>query len=160
MTFTVTPIREDFLHKVRKSGIDDQGQPARQLLAEGGEPCRDVLRRARPGEPIILASYCPFTRPGPYREYGAVFVLAERQEAMAEPLRPTSGAESYLSQIAPVALRAYSANEDIVAAKLVESDRLEVEAADYFTREDVDFVLVRFAAYGCYALRLDRVKGK
>ncbi|WP_323845773.1 DUF1203 domain-containing protein [Microbulbifer magnicolonia] len=160
MTFAVTPIREGFLRKVRISGIDDQGQPVRQLLAEGGEPCRDVLRRARPGEPIILSSYCPFTRPGPYREYGAVFVLAGRQQATGEPLRPTGTVDSYLRQTAPVVLRAYSADEDIVAAKLVEPGVLAVEAAEYFARDDVDFVLLRFAVYGCYALRLDRVGGR
>ncbi|MFC6981228.1 PadR family transcriptional regulator [Microbulbifer taiwanensis] len=49
MIYTVTPIRENFLRKARETGLDDLEQPVRQIVAEGGEPCRDALRRARPG---------------------------------------------------------------------------------------------------------------
>lgn len=159
MTYTVTPIRENFLRKVRETGLDDLGQPVRQLIAQGGEPCRDTLRRARPGEEIILASYCPFSRPGPYREYGAVFVAAPpegRTEAPIELPLPNNNAEDYWKPGAQLALRAYSAEEDIVAAKLVRPEQIGEEVAEYFAREDIDFALLRFAAYGCYALRLDR----
>lgn len=159
MTYTVTPIREDFLCKIRETGLDDLGQPVRPLVAQGGEPCRDALRRARPGERIILASYCPFSRPGPYREYGPVFALANKAEGSAAPIElpvPKKTAEDYWKPGAKLVLRAYSAEEDIVAAKLVRAEEIGEEVAEYFARDDVDFALLRFAAYGCYALRLDR----
>jgi hypothetical protein len=50
------PLRDSFLLKARSEGVDDLGQPVERWVAEGGEPCRDALRRARPGEALILAS--------------------------------------------------------------------------------------------------------
>lgn len=152
--FTATPIRQDFLTKVRETGLDDQSQPVVHLIAQGGEPCRDALRRARPGEALILASYCPFSLPGPYREYGAVFV---RQAADGEGEHPwsTDNQGDYLSANKPVVLRAYNAQERISAATLVMPDQIDAGLEDYFAREETRFVLLRFPAYGCYALRID-----
>ncbi len=56
MSFQIRPLPQAFLDRVRNEGIDDQGEPVQRLIAQGGEPCRDVLRRARPGEAIPLAS--------------------------------------------------------------------------------------------------------
>ena len=153
-SFTATPIRQDFLAKVRETGLDDQNQSVVRLIAQGGEPCRDALRRARPGEALILASYCPFSRPGPYREYGAVFV---RQAADGEDEHPwsTGNQGDYLSANKPVVLRAYDAQEHISAATLVMPDQIDAGLKDYFAREETRFVLLRFPAYGCYALRFD-----
>ncbi|WP_308364056.1 MULTISPECIES: DUF1203 domain-containing protein [unclassified Microbulbifer] len=162
MPFIVTPIREEFLSEVRQTGLDDQNQPVRYRVADGGEPCRDVLRRARPGERIVLASYCPFRRPGPYREYGPVFVLAqpeENQNAKRHLPLPSGEAGDYLKANTPVVLRAYCAEESIVAARLVLPEQIETELVTFFARSETEFVLLRFAAYGCYALRFDRVPG-
>ena len=91
MKYQITPIRKDFLIKVRESGIDDQNQPIVHFIAEGGEPCRDVLRRAVAGEELILASYCPFSKPGPFKEYGAykLILLCHTRYHMTSHLRCT-----------------------------------------------------------------------
>jgi hypothetical protein len=70
MPITIAPIPIAFLNRVRHEGLDDLGQPVKRVEAQGGEPCRDVLRRAQPGEQLILASFTPFTKPGPYHEIG------------------------------------------------------------------------------------------
>ena len=57
MKYKIKKIREDFLQKLRIEGLDDLNQKVVYLIAQGGEPCRDVLRRARVGEELILASY-------------------------------------------------------------------------------------------------------
>lgn len=160
MTYTVTPIQPAFLRKIKETGLDDLGQPVRRLVARGGEPCRDVLRGARPGEEIILASYCPFSLPGPYREYGPVFVLAQAGEAVGQPMElpvPQNSATDYWQMGAQLVVRAYSAAEDIVTAQLAGPEQIGEVVEGYFARDDIDFALLRFAAYGCYALRLDRV---
>lgn len=72
----LVPMSSDFLRRVREEGRDAQDQPVKRVRAKGGEPCRDVLRRAREGEELLLASFSPFTQPGPYKEFGPVFVLA------------------------------------------------------------------------------------
>ena len=72
----IAPLPQVFLNRVRMEGRDALDQPVRRLSAKGGEPCRDALRRAEPGEEVILASFSPFTVAGPYREFGPIFVFA------------------------------------------------------------------------------------
>lgn len=158
MKIVIRPIRKDFLLKVREAGLDDQNQKVVRLSAEGGEPCRDVLRRAAPGEALILASYCPFTVAGPYKEYGPVYVLAQES---VEPMNhqrfplPRGLPADYLRQQAFV-LRAYNRAEAIVAAELVEPSSAQAVITRMFDGSQAAFILARFAAYGCYGFRIER----
>jgi hypothetical protein len=149
----IVPIAERFLQRVR-DGLDDLGQPVEHHVAQGGEPLRDCLRRAEPGEAIVLASYCPFTVAGPYKEYGPVFVSASLGPQPTPAVLPFDGRQPYLG--ANFVLRAYSQDERIVDARLSSPAAALDDLEDFFARTDVSFVLARFAAYGCYALRIER----
>jgi hypothetical protein len=156
MDIHIAPLRQDFLIKIRQYGLDDQNQPVERLVAEGGEPCRDVLRRAYPGEALILASYCPFSLPGPYKEYGPIFTLAEPSTEVVKldrlPLQNGSAAD-YLRD--HFVLRAYDEYERIVDSVLSTPERCEADLERMLDDKRVRFVLVRFAAYGCYAFRIE-----
>jgi hypothetical protein len=154
--YLIAPLRTDFLLKARAMGIDDLGQDVERLTAKGGEPCRDAFRRADAGEALILASYCPFRRAGPYREYGPVFILADA-DAGSVPLAglPVLGARPYLG--ASFVLRAYSDDERIVDAVISASGDAESHLQRLFAAHDPAFVLARFPAYGCYALRIEQL---
>lgn len=152
--YNIVPIREDFLAKARHLGIDDLGQPVERLTARGGEPCRDALRRADAGQALILASYCPFAHAGPYREYGPVFILADPDAAVAPPPElPVAGAHPYLG--ASFVLRAYSDDERIVDAVMTSGAEAAGQLQRLFALHSPAFVLARFPAYGCYALRIE-----
>lgn len=151
--FRIVPLPRAFLTRVRE-GLDDQGQPVERHVAAGGEPLRDCLRRANPGETILLASYCPFTVAGPYKEYGPVFVSAAEQPAPSPDALPFVGVPPYLGE--SFVLRAYSTQERIVDARLSSPCAAGADLAAFFARPDVAFVLARFPAYGCYALRVER----
>lgn len=151
--FRIVPLAPAFLARVR-AGTDDLGQPVERHVAAGGEPLRDCLRRARPGEAILLASYCPFTLPGPYREYGPVFVSAAAQPQARLDRLPVAGEPPYLAEA--FVLRAYSREERIVGACMSSPGAASSELADFLARPEVDFVLARFPTYGCYALRIER----
>jgi hypothetical protein len=119
------------------------------------------LRRARPGEELILASFSPFSTSGPYREYGPVFVLAQpaAEEAPARdllPLEPGSEGwpEGYLRD--RFVLRAYSAAEEILDAAMVTPAEAEETVAGFLARTEVAFVHARFPLFGCFACRIDR----
>jgi len=144
--FHIAPLPLDFLARAR-AGLDDLSQPVEAHIALGGEPLRDCLRRAAPGEAILLASYCPFKLAGPYREYGPVFIAAAPQALTA--LDP-----AYLG--ASFVLRAYSSKERIVDARLSGPMSSDTDLRELFAMTEVEFVLVRFAAYGCMALRIER----
>ena len=151
--FKLIEVREDFLMKVRRFGLDDQNQRVEVTEAKGGEPCRDGFRRAQPGEKIILASYCPFSQVNPYKEYGPIFIFAEAQP---KPKFSIDSHGDYFQKGAPVVIRGYSKDQRIVDASLTELDDLRLNVERTFLQEDVLFVLIRFAAFGCYALRIDR----
>src|SRR6478752_3362912 len=103
----IAEIPSDFLQQVRTEDRDALGQQVKRVVAEGGEPCRDVLRRARKGEELILASFSPFAKPGPFHEYGPVYVLANESAEEVDRAAVPAGADgNYLQQ--RFAIRAYS----------------------------------------------------
>lgn len=151
----VAPLPPSFLHRVRTEGLDDLGQPVKRLVANGGEPCRDVLRRAREGEALILASHSPFSKPGPYKEFGPIFVLAaDANEPVRRDGLTAGGDGDYLR--AQFAIRAYSSDEEIVDAALVTAQNAQEVVERFFARGEVAFLHARFPSYGCFALRMDR----
>ncbi len=159
--YKIIPVKPEFLQRARGMGVDDQAQLVERLIASGGEPCRDSLYRAKAGEELILASYCPFEIAGPYKEYGPIFILANELDHSA-----ISSSSSVSSDVAGLienhylgeqfVLRAYSAQERIVDACLSSPALVESDLHRLFMLDEVKFVLVRFAAYGCYACRIER----
>jgi len=156
LAISIAPISPRFLNRVRSEGLDDLGQSVKHVVAEGGEPCRDVLRRARAGEQLILASFTPFTVPGPYKEYGPIFVLAQpSDERVRRDTLPKAGSPTdYLRE--QFVIRAYSAAEEIADAALINASALSETVARFFKSPLTAFLHARFPAYGCFALRIDR----
>lgn len=152
----IAAIPDRFLRRVRTEGIDDLGQPVKRVVAQGGEPCRDVLRRAAVGEELILASFTPFSKPGPYKEYGPIFVLAQpADEAVRRDELPQAGGPAdYLRE--QFVIRAYSAAEEIIDAALVKAPDLAANVGRFLESPETAFLHVRFPTYGCFALRIDR----
>jgi hypothetical protein len=152
--YRIVPIRNDFAARARELGLDDQGLRVEHHSAAGGEPCRDVLRRARPGEALILASYSPFVRPGPYKEFGPVFILANDATDTAELTRlPVEGVAPYFTQ--PFALRAYCRDERIIDAVITPVAEAQEHLRRLLALPRTAFVHARFGAYGCYACRIE-----
>ena len=153
---TIAPIPQLFLNRVRSEGIDDLGQPVKRVVAKGGEPCRDVLRRARAGEELFLASFTPFSKPGPYKEYGPIFVLAHASDepVWRDALPPAGSPTNYLRE--QFVVRAYSAEEEIIDAALINAPALAETVDRFFQSPDTAFLHVRFPTYGCFACRIDR----
>lgn len=157
MHYRILPLRPGYLERVRSTGLDDLDQPVRRSFsAQGGEPCRDALRRARPGEEIILASYSPFTARGPYREFGPVFVLAQAAEEPVRDRLPFAPEDPLSYFVRRLTLRAYSSAEDILDARIVEGPEAEGAVQEFLGRPEVAWVDARFPAYGCFAARFVR----
>lgn len=152
---TIAAIPESFLQRVRSEGIDDLRQPVKHVIAKGGEPCRDVLRRATAGESLILASFTPFSKPGPYKEYGPIFILAQPgDEAVHDELPRAGGPTDYLRE--QFVIRAYSPAEEILDAVLVKAPDFEATVERFFESAETAFLHVRYPTYGCFSCRIDR----
>ncbi len=157
MNYTIIPIKSSFLHKVRQLSLDDLDQRVETVTAKGGEPCRDVLRGAIPGEQLLLASYCPFEATGPYREFGPVFVLKNPSNDVIDlstlPL-PQGKTTDFLGQC--FVLKAYCDNERIIDATLTTPECAEADLQRLLQQAETHFVIARYAAYGCYSFRVER----
>lgn len=78
-SFKCLPIETEAADRFRRTGLDDNGNPVRRVLASesGGFPCRHCLRSAAPGEMMLLGSY-NLPRPrGIYWTPSPIFVHAE-----------------------------------------------------------------------------------
>lgn len=141
----IARLRDSFLTRARIDGFDDLDQPVERCHAKGGEPCRDALRAARPGEALILASYSPFSVRGPYREFGPIFILAEAEpDAADRAVLPTPYFKTTF------ALRAYSHDERIIDARLTPLAEAGLNIAMLLALPDTAFLHARFGAYGCF----------
>ncbi|MEJ7763762.1 MAG: DUF1203 domain-containing protein [Thermomicrobiales bacterium] len=156
----ILSLPEAYLAQVREQGLDAQGQPVRRFVSTGGDPCRDALRRSRPGEEVILASYGPFegAGPNPYREFGPVFLLAQPGTVPIDrgtlPVRGDDP-ERYFGD-GPLAFRAYDAGGDIIDGALGGTADAEAAVERFLGSPDVAHVDVRFAIRGCFACRVVR----
>ena len=114
-----------------------------------------MLRRARPGEALILASFTPFALPGPYREFGPVFLLANGSgESVARDVLPLHGDLRYLRD--QFVVRAYSSGEEILDAVMTTPGEAGSIVDRFLDSPATAFLHFRFPTYGCFALRIDR----
>jgi Protein of unknown function (DUF1203) len=149
-SFYVQPLAEAFVARVRSSLIDDFGRQVCTMPAKGGEPLRDQLRRAAPGEPIILCSYQAVPLPSAYAEVGPIFIsAADESPPQTVPNALPSG---YFTRT--FALRGYNASNEIVESTLTTlSDALDA-IHSLLSVPDVCCLHARFAGHGCFAARI------
>lgn len=152
LRFIVRPLPAAFVQRVRTTLRDDFNRPVRVVVSEGGEPMRDQLRRAEPGERIILCSYQAVSLPSEFAEIGPVFISADLPAATFAPDELPPG---YFNRL--FALRAYDAADRIVHSLLVEPTAAPEKFRDLLAREDVAYLHARFAGHGCFAACIDRV---
>jgi hypothetical protein len=145
LVFEAIPAAE--LEKIRAAGRDEAGNPlAAQIDAEGGSPLRCCLRKARPGERMLLIAYTPPGTAGAYAERGPVFIPANPCDGYLTPDRYPPELSSRQQVV-----RAYDRVGRIADGRPV-ADGREAQAVieQWLARPDVQLVHVRNVGYGCY----------
>lgn len=150
--FQAIPLPSAFADRVRTTLRDDFNRPVTILTAAGGEPLRDQLRRAAPGERIILCSYLSVPLPSLFAEIGPVFIAAGAGDPA--PVRRGELPPGYFPRT--LALRAYDTQDRIVESAVCEPDAAPDRIGALLARPGVAHVHARFAGHGCYACRFDR----
>lgn len=150
-TFSIAPISPEFVGRVRATRRDDFGRAVTVTVAAGGEPLRDQLRRAEPGERIILCSYQAVALPSEFAEIGPVFVSAD---GVGAPACTGALPPGYFNRL--FAVRAYDAHDRIVHSTLVEPAEAPEKIRELLAPANVAYLHARFAGHGCYAARIDR----
>jgi hypothetical protein len=152
-TFRIEALSPERLEAIRCSGIDDGGNcvsPPR--AAEGGEPVRCCLRIAKPGEPILLIAYRPFTKGNPYAETGPVFVHAGSCGGYPWADRYPDDFRGR-QQI----FRCYDSAGNILGGHLAEpAEDVEAVIEALFADGNVEYIHTRNIIFGCYMLEVRR----
>lgn len=142
----------EFVQRLRTTSVDDLGQPAVRFTSpDGGEPLRDLLRRARPGEDVILGSYSLFKEAGPFREIGPIYISAQAEGSASNDDIFES---DYLG--AELVVRAYSPQRWIYQAQRVGKSEARDMIRAWLSDARTLFVDARFPTYGCFACRFTR----
>ena len=140
--------------RFRHTGLDDAGGTFRKMTAEQPVyPCRHCLRKAKPGEQLLLGSYHLEVPKGAYWTPSPVFVHLEQCEQFRsenEPPEILSGP--------PLSIRAYDEDHqmiypltDVAHGKGV-LDLVERAFADAKT----SYVNIHTAQFGCFLCRAER----
>ncbi len=149
-SFRVVPLPTSVAERARSTAAT--GAPDHKIVtveAEDSAPCRHCLRWAKPGERVILFPYQTVPAERPYGESGPIFVHLDACDRYARPNEFPSAFRNGR------VLRAYNAQDEIVAAE-VASDQPEEVAARMFENPAVESLQVRSAAHGCYTFQLER----
>jgi hypothetical protein len=119
--------------------------------APNSSPCRVSLRDAEPGERLLLLPFEHHPVATPYRASGPIFV----REAASDTTHAIGEVPDQLRRRL-LSIRAYGEDGMMRIADVVEGAGIETLIARFFDREDVDYLHVHFARYGCYACRITR----
>ncbi len=113
---------------------------------------RDVLRRAEPGEQVILGSHALFPDEGPFREFGPIYVSSRCE--------PRSGAGRDIFEgtyfCGELVLRRYDERRWISGARRIETGQAAALVEEWLSMPATAFVDARFPEYGCFACRFVR----
>jgi hypothetical protein len=155
--FQCLPIDTEIASRFRSSGLDDNGNTIRRIVASGagGFPCRHCLRSASSGETMLLGSY-NLPRPrGIYWTPSPIFLHAEPCDRFAD-----------MNEIAPIV----RSNSLVSIRAYDRDDQCLYDLGQVCSGEDVDeplgralgdlrtsFVNIHTARPGCLLSRVERI---
>lgn len=118
--------------------------------ASPGYPCRQCLKDAEEGEVLALVSYEPFVSASPYRSASPIYL--HKDDCGEADVSAIQGQQLRRK----LSVRAFDANEMMLAGELIEGVDLEETATRLLAAQEVAFVHVHNASHGCWALRIER----
>ena len=147
-----SPISTPIARAYQSGGLDANGQvPERQISDGDGNPCRHCLNLIPKGAEMLVLAHRPFPAPQPYAEVGPIFLCADGCPAGGGDALPAIlDSPSYI-------LRGYGPNDRIVygTGTVVDTQRLQSEAARRLADPRVAYVHVRSARNNCFQVRID-----
>ncbi|HVY14702.1 MAG TPA: DUF1203 domain-containing protein [Rhodopila sp.] len=157
-TFTCIPIPTETVERFRSTGVDDNGNPVRRVVAQPGTgasyPCRHCLRPGRPGETMLLGSY-NLPRPlGIYWTPSPIFVHADACERADAP----GEIADIVLRNPLVSVRAYDAADQCLydLGHVGPGEAVEQPLLHALSDPRTAFVNIHTAKPGCLLVRVSR----
>jgi len=156
MSFRITGLNATpFRHLYGMSDADLSALNVRRYTADRlpGFPDRVELRDAELGESVLLLNYTHQPEQTPYRSSHAIFVRegAEVQYDEIDTIPDSLG-------VRLMALRAFDARHDMIAAEIVDGTQLKSLIGQFFDIPEAAYLHAHYARHGCYAARIDRTQ--
>lgn len=154
MHFRITGL--DPSHFQSLYGLSDAALEARRAIRviatdDTGYPERVEVRAARRGESLLLVNHMHQPADSPYRSSHAVFV---REGAMVAYDEVDTVPEVMRSR--QISLRGFDRRDHIASGVLVAGSSLDEAIEKMFGLSSVAYAHIHYAAYGCYAARVER----
>ena len=141
----------DAVFALDDAALQRSGIVVRTVDSPNDFPCRITLEDALPGEAVLLLTYAHQPSGGPYASSGPIFIRRDaRQTRTALNEVPDQQRRRLLS------VRAYDRQHCIVDAEVAPGGELESLIDRFFRVDQVSYLQVHNARYGCYACRVDR----
>jgi hypothetical protein len=155
--FQISALRRDHFEELFR--LDEEAlalRGAKWYVADKkpGYPCRISLQDAEPGERVVLVPFCHQSASSPYRATGPVFVREAAQTASVAPNTVPALLRTRL-----LSVRAYDDHHLMTGADVIDGRELEPLLTQRLASGTVGYIHVHFAGPGCYACRVDRVRG-
>lgn len=137
-------------------GLDEASLKARNIIRmvatdDTGFPERVEVRDARRGESLLLLNYMHQPANNPYRASHAIFV----REGATTPYDVVDEIPGALRK-RTISLRGFDRHDHIADAMVVDGATLDMAIERLFAQSAVSYLHAHYAAYGCYAARVDR----
>ena len=154
MSFRITGLApEPFRHLFDLSDDALHELGARRVIAdEPRMPCRVSIAHAAIGEEVLLLNYAHQPANTPYRAAHAIYVrkCAERAFDAVDTVSDVLASR-------PLAVRAFDADDMMIAAELCEGETATRALLDGFLADPkARYLQVHYARRGCYAARVER----
>jgi Protein of unknown function (DUF1203) len=143
---------QQFDHLFALSDVELAKHGAVRRIADGPRPCRISLTDSKPGDELILVNYEHHPVSSPYRMRFAIYIRSgeETYDAVGEvpdQLRNRT-----------LAVRGFDAAGMMTDWEIVEGTHVEAAIERQLANTAADYLHIHFAAPGCYAARVDRVR--
>jgi hypothetical protein len=127
------------------------GHVAQGEVGADAAPCRHCLRLIAPGERRIWFTYDRFAGVEALPLPGPVYIHADPCERY-----PESAVFPEELRASPRTLEAYARGRRLVAQEYVKDGQMGKVIEEFFSRADVDYVLVNSTTAGCHTFRIER----
>jgi hypothetical protein len=144
-----------FIELYGLSDADLTARNAKRYIADAnpGFPDRIELRDVEVGEPLILVHHEHQPGATPYRASHAIFV----REGAVEPSIVANQIPEVL-RTRVISARAFDAKHWMIDADLCAGSNLDEVIERLLANEEVEYLQLHFAKYGCYAARVQRAE--
>lgn len=153
MKLKIQGIATGEVERLRRGGLDSNGQAALRRVAEGpANPCRHCMQLIAEGDEKLVLAWRPFEHAQPYAETGPVFL-----HAASCPRYDSDRMPDWFVFLEPAVVRGYDCQDWIRydTGQVIPGADLDQVCRSILEDEAIAYVHVR-SRFGCFQCRVDR----